>query len=212
MHEVSVSLPDHGTLLAYTDGLVERRGAGIDEGIDRLAGLLRDAPELSAADASDRLLDYLVIPLSATDDIALLLVRHVSVPATMEIEIPADSGLMQGLRARLRAWLARRGLDEGQQADAVLAVTEACNNAIEHAYAGRTGAIRLRLEHRAEALTIAIEDDGAWRPPRPDPNRGRGTMIMNATMDRAAIVNNGAGTRVELELHLGARDPEEQRL
>jgi anti-sigma regulatory factor (Ser/Thr protein kinase) len=200
IREARYTLPANGAMLAYTDGLVERRGASIDDGIDRLAELLRDGSALSAADAADRLLDYLVIPLSATDDIALLLVRHVGVPSIVEIEIPADPTLMHGVRTRLRTWLDRRGFGDEQQTDAVLAVSEACNNAIEHGYAGRTGTIRLRFEHRDDLLTFTIEDEGVWRTPEPDPSRGRGTLIMKATMDRTTIAHNGSGTRVELEL------------
>jgi len=200
IREARFTLPTNGALLAYTDGLVERRGVSIDDGIDRVAELLRDGSELPAAEAADRLLDYLVIPLSATDDIALLLVRHIGVPSLVEIEIPADPTLMHGVRTRLRTWLARRGFGEEQQTDAVLAVSEACNNAIEHGYSGRTGTIKLRFEHREDLLTFTIEDEGVWRAPEPDPTRGRGTLIMKATMDRTTIAHNGSGTRVELEL------------
>lgn len=200
VREAHFTLPANGAVLAYTDGLVERRGVSIDDGIDRLAELLRDGSELPAAEAADRLLDYLVIPLSATDDIALLLVRSVGVPSLVEIEMPADSTLMHGVRTRLRTWLDRRGFGEEQQTDAVLAVSEACNNAIEHGYANRSGTIRLRFEHRSDLLTFTIEDEGDWRPPEPDPTRGRGTLIMKATMDRTTIAHNGSGTRVELEL------------
>ena len=51
-----------------------------------------------------------------------------------------------------------------------------------------------------DLLTFTIEDEGVWRAPEPDPTRGRGTLIMKATMDRTTIAHNGSGTRVELEL------------
>ena len=40
------------------------------------------------------------------------------------------------------------GCGDDQRADTVLAITEACNNAIEHGYRGQGGTIRLTLEHR----------------------------------------------------------------
>ena len=98
IREARLTLPANGALLAYTDGLVERRGVSIDDGIDRLRSCCATVSELAAAEAADRLLDYLVIPLSATDDIALLLVRHTGVPSIVEIEIPADSTLMHDVR------------------------------------------------------------------------------------------------------------------
>ena len=57
-------------------------------------------------------------------------------PAAFRVEIPADPLVVRELRARLKAWLERRGLTEEQVADTVLAVSEACNNAIEHGYGG----------------------------------------------------------------------------
>ena len=106
-------------------------------------------------DAADRLLDYLVIPLSATDDIALLLVRNVGVPATWRSRCRADPTLMHGVVPALRR-LARpaRRRPRTSRADAVLAISEACNNAIEHGYAGRGGTIRLRFEHRAASAHV----------------------------------------------------------
>ena len=185
--EAHLALPSQMTLLAYTDGLVERRGIGIDEGMTRLADLLRERPELGADEAADVLLEKMVDPLAATDDIALLLIRLSEVPATMRIEIPSDPAVMRGLRARLRTWLSRRGLDADQQNDAILAVSEACNNAIEHAYRHNEGTIRLTLEHRGSTLLMVVEDDGTWVPPVSDPTRGRGRMIMEGTMHTARI-------------------------
>ena len=52
----------------------------------------------------------------------------------MDIEVPSDPAGLAGLRRRLRTWLELRGLAEDERDDAILAVSEACNNAIEHAY------------------------------------------------------------------------------
>ena len=49
---------------------------------------------------------------------------------------------------------------------------------------------------------VAIEDDGNWRPPVPDPTRGRGLIIMEGTMDSATVAPGTNGTRVDLELGL----------
>ncbi|GAA1244304.1 SpoIIE family protein phosphatase [Oryzihumus leptocrescens] len=68
------------TLLAFTDGLVERRGEDIDAGLERLA---RRAGTLSGPDLSE-LLSGLVARMTDTereDDVAAIAVRHVE-PAT----------------------------------------------------------------------------------------------------------------------------------
>lgn len=63
-------------LLLYTDGLVERRDRDVDEGVDALAGLLRDLAPRTADlhELSDRLLAGM-IDERPEDDVALLLVR-----------------------------------------------------------------------------------------------------------------------------------------
>jgi phosphoserine phosphatase RsbU/P len=65
-----------GTLLAfYTDGLVERRGADLDERLELLRATVRpDRPETVCA----RIMARMVGAHPATDDIALVVVRHFS--------------------------------------------------------------------------------------------------------------------------------------
>ena len=98
-------------------------------------------------------------------------------PARLEIEIPADPAEMASLRRRLQAWLELRGVSEDERIDSVLAVHEACINAIEHGYQLAGGTIRIALDHGDGVLRIVVEDNGVWRPPTPDPSRGRGILI-----------------------------------
>ena len=129
---------------------------------------------------------------------ALLVVRLTGVPERMDIEIPSDPAALAGMRRRLRAWLELRGLATDERNDAVLSVSEACNNAIEHGYAGGSGTIWLQLEHRAGELVITVEDHGAWKRPTPDPERGRGIQIMRAVMTHAQFDHAAGGTKVTL--------------
>ena len=204
IHDVDVPLPADGTLVAYTDGLIERRGWSIDVGIDLLAEVLGSSTAQGAEDLAATIVADVAATVDSGDDIALLIVRLTGVPARMELEIPSDPMELARLRRRLRAWLSLRGLGEEDRNDAVLAVSEACNNAIEHAYRGRTGAIRLLLEHGDGALEITIQDDGGWQDPTPDPERGRGLEIMRAVMHEATIEHAAGGTRVMLTRRLGA--------
>ncbi|WP_256639220.1 PP2C family protein-serine/threonine phosphatase [Streptomyces murinus] len=71
-------LPAGATLALYTDGLVERRSAGIDAGIERLADALGTlgATELEQLDAAaDALLKPMLRDSEHDDDICLLLCR-----------------------------------------------------------------------------------------------------------------------------------------
>jgi anti-sigma regulatory factor (Ser/Thr protein kinase) len=204
--EEELTLPEHSTLLAYTDGLVERRDTCIDDGIDLLAEVLAENRGGESADeTASRLLGMVHERRGAgfDDDAAFLVLRLMGIPARMDIEIPADPGALALLRTRLRRWLEARGVGEQERIDAVLAIHEACINSVEHGYQLAGGTIRVVVEHREGALDIAVEDQGQWRPPTPDPRRGRGSVIMNATMEAATVHHDRNGTRVELRQRLG---------
>jgi serine phosphatase RsbU (regulator of sigma subunit) len=66
-------LPPGSTLLLYTDGLVERRGASLDEGSAWLRRAVGELHALPLEELCDRLLAGL--PWALEDDVALLAVR-----------------------------------------------------------------------------------------------------------------------------------------
>jgi serine phosphatase RsbU (regulator of sigma subunit) len=67
---VSMTIPAHATLLAYTDGLVERRGENLDVGRERLRSAAADTSG-SVDDMLTRILDE-AIPTGSADDTAIL--------------------------------------------------------------------------------------------------------------------------------------------
>jgi PAS domain S-box-containing protein len=69
-------LPPGSTLVLYTDGLVERRAAGLDDGIARLVETVRRAGEVTAEVVAETVLRELG-PTSREDDVALLVLRSV---------------------------------------------------------------------------------------------------------------------------------------
>lgn len=76
--EHTVELPAGSTIALYTDGLVERRSAGIDAGIDRLAQAMESLEGTEPADleaAADSLLKPMLHDSEHDDDICLLLCR-----------------------------------------------------------------------------------------------------------------------------------------
>jgi serine phosphatase RsbU (regulator of sigma subunit) len=76
--EHAVVLPPGSTLLLYTDGLTERRGATLDDGLDWLRGEVAGMQDLPLEELCDRLLA--VLPEALDDDVALLALRA-SAPA-----------------------------------------------------------------------------------------------------------------------------------
>jgi serine phosphatase RsbU (regulator of sigma subunit)/anti-sigma regulatory factor (Ser/Thr protein kinase) len=202
VHEATVALPAGATVLAYTDGLIERRDWSLDVGIDLLASVLASSSASPCDALASRIVRDVAGRVGSGDDIAFLIVRALAVPARMDIEIAGDAAALAGLRRRLRAWLALRGLDQRERDDAVLSISEACNNAIEHGYHESSGTIRLVIDHSEGALEIMVEDHGSWRPPVADPARGHGIEIMRATMQTASLEREPGRTRVLLSQRL----------
>ena len=88
--------------------------------------------------------------------------------------------------------------------EVVLAVNEACANAIEHAYPPGPASFELRAIKAGGELRIAVRDRGQWREPerrRP----GRGSGIMAAAMTDVHINGTDEGTEVVMRRMLARR-------
>lgn len=121
--------------------------------------------------------------------------------APLELVFAADAGELSAVRADLRAWLDRSQVRADQGVDIVLAVSEACTNAVEHGHHGDGGVIRLRVWILDDRLRVTVADTGSWQPPTASeqPYRGRGLPVMRALMDSVTITPDSSGTVVEME-------------
>ncbi len=72
---IEVPFPPRATLVLYTDGLVERRGRPIDEGVSALAEVVRRHLALDVEQLADAILDELRAEDTAPDDTALVIAR-----------------------------------------------------------------------------------------------------------------------------------------
>jgi serine phosphatase RsbU (regulator of sigma subunit) len=71
----TVELPPGATLLLYSDGLVERRDEGLDQGLARLVDTLAAVKDLPVDELCPRLVEALVPRGSQRDDVALVAAR-----------------------------------------------------------------------------------------------------------------------------------------
>ena len=107
-----------------------------------------------------------------------------------------------------------RGFSASEVSDIVLAVGEACSNAVEHGHTTK-GQIVVRCTFADDTLTIEIGDHGRGFDEKRALNssipaeflgRGRGIPIMRAVMDGVRYEISKTGTTVFLEKRLVARD------
>jgi anti-sigma regulatory factor (Ser/Thr protein kinase) len=126
--------------------------------------------------------------------------RLVDLPraVTFHREMAADARTLFDLRASLREWL--RGVDADPRAvpDLLVAITEACANAIEHAGdpAERTILITGRRENGD--VVLSVSDDGTWRVPAAPGDRGRGIPLIEAMVDRLVLSRGSRGTTLTM--------------
>jgi serine phosphatase RsbU (regulator of sigma subunit)/anti-sigma regulatory factor (Ser/Thr protein kinase)/transcriptional regulator with GAF, ATPase, and Fis domain len=196
--EAHATVPGRATLLLYTDGLVERRGLALDDGIARASALVQDGRDRTLDDLANQIMSRLAPSGGYQDDVVLLLYRH---PAPLELDFPPHVSQLARSRAALRSWLTRARVDPDQAHDMLVAAGEAVANAIEHGHRDSPeGIISLRATALVDQVQLTIADTGSWKPPQPaaDAHRGRGITLMRALMHDIAIHPEAAGTTVHL--------------
>ena len=199
-----VELPVGTVLLLYTDGLIERRGRAIDVGLDELRRAAAEGPS-EPEELLEHILGRMVGEAERGDDIALLAVRLLAVaPEPLRLRVPSHTGSLDLVRDAVRTWLAGAPLNRGDANDVVLAVWEACANAIEHATDPREEFVEVRAEILDSRVRVTVEDTGHWTPPSEREDRGLGLQLIYASMSAVDVESGEAGTRVTFEKALAS--------
>lgn len=180
----SIPLAPGSTAVLYTDGLVERRDADIDQGVTALEHAFAGAtgsPEIIC----DRMLRALGITAEHDDDVAVLVLQHpVRTGADAELFHNAALDLLGGTEAAPRA----RAFASGVLASwrfptelhdlGVLAASELVANSLQHG----TPPMRLRLRRTDRRLIVEVTDGDDHLPRRrraePGDEAGRGISIV----------------------------------
>jgi len=126
----------------------------------------------------------------------------------IELSFPANARYLVLARLSLTGIAPVARLDETMLADLKLAVTEACANAVRHAYPDDVdGSVRLRVGLEPDLLTVEVADDGrgldvdnlpGWDASRMR-EEGMGFSIMRAVVDELEIDSTSStGTVVRL--------------
>jgi serine/threonine-protein kinase RsbW len=123
---------------------------------------------------------------------------------TVRLTMPARAEYLILARLALAGIAREVAMSEAALADLKLAVTEACGNAVRHAYSADGGTVRVVYVVGPDAIEITVEDDGPGVaieeiPDDPfadeDPvESGMGLAIIRAVMDEL-VVKPGTGGR-----------------
>jgi serine phosphatase RsbU (regulator of sigma subunit)/anti-sigma regulatory factor (Ser/Thr protein kinase) len=171
-----VRLEPGDTILMFSDGVVERRGRSLNEGLDALV-----AVTAAAGGGDPRVLCSLAtsaVEGPTDDDVAVLAVeRAIALSRSATMLVPAEptgpSRVRQWMTTRLREW----SVPEPVIGAAILCTSELTTNALLHA--GTPAQVRVDLN--AERLLVSVADTGT-----------RGTVI-RAHADTMSSRGRGLG-------------------
>ncbi|MEU4091344.1 SpoIIE family protein phosphatase [Streptomyces sp. NPDC026673] len=180
----SVPLGPGATAVLYTDGLIERRGEDIDEGVSALMNALAGATG-SPQVICDRLLRALGVTSEHADDVAVLVMQYPQREGNdSELFRNASLELLGGIEAAPRARAFAQGVLTSWRFPVelvdlgVLAASELVANSLQHG----VPPMRLRLRRTDRRLIIEVTDGDDHLPRRrraePADEAGRGISII----------------------------------
>jgi PAS domain S-box-containing protein len=185
-----VTLEEGDCLVLYTDGLVERRGESISDGLQRLADTAERLPSSSTKELCEGLVEALVPAGVARDDDVAILVARLTAPADQLHELLLPHGAQSVSRARrfVRDRLEEAGWQE--EADvAELLVSEIATNAVRYG----TPPYQVTVEFSGACVEVAVADEDVTLP--------------RAVVSKGGLAESGRGLRLlgELASNWGAR-------
>jgi serine phosphatase RsbU (regulator of sigma subunit)/anti-sigma regulatory factor (Ser/Thr protein kinase) len=189
----SFVLPEGSTLLAFTDGLIERRTEGIDVGMDRLAGVAAPLARVPVSDLVASVVSSLRLA-DGVDDVAVLALRRED---AIQTDLVGDAAAPAKARAFIsQHLLAGAKAPDVPTEDVVLTVSELVTNAVR---AGATS-IGLALHRGDDRLMIVVTDDApGWPTPKDaaiEDSNGRGLAIVQRLADDFAATVRPPGKSV----------------
>lgn len=134
----------------------------------------------------------------------------------VRLTFPAKADYLLLARLALAGLARSLPLGDEELADLKLAVTEACGNAVRHAYDGEDGSVGVAFVVGSGSLEMIVEDQGTGIAPpgndgagEPDPESfegGMGMSIIRAIVDDVDVREgaDGRGTVVRMTKYLDA--------
>lgn len=185
-------------IILYSDGLIERRGQSLTEGLSRL----EEAAARLGTDDPARLCRELISEFdpgdSRSDDIVVMVFKVRTTPIQLYRQsFSARADQLREIRRSARDWLDEQGVDDAVAEDVILGLGEATTNVVRHAYPDNTGRlIDVRMRHGDSRLVVEVEDRGRWKEEDGQSPTGHGLRILRDISDTFELDRNVLGTRV----------------
>ncbi|MGD1347280.1 SpoIIE family protein phosphatase [Mycobacterium seoulense] len=200
----TAEMPPGSLILLYTDGLVERAGETLDDGLARLEAAAAECADLPVETVCTELLSRMAPRTGYRDDVVVLALRPSHrAPRSFATVVTAAPKQIPVARERLREWLAGLDVAPKRELDILLATGEAVTNAIEHGSDGeprRTVSVEAFV--RRQTIAVTVSDTGRWvgdsSASLRSRRRGRGLSLIGGLADHVDTLRTPAGTRVTL--------------
>ena len=119
----------------------------------------------------------------------------------VELAMPAEPDSVALARQMVRGIIDRLGWSDESRTDISIAVTEACTNAVLHAYPDSTGDYEVFAWAEPDKLVVAVRDHGQGI----SAGLGLGMPLMLAIADEVNFVSEGGITEVRMSFTPGSR-------
>ena len=111
------------------------------------------------------------------------------------LDIPANAENLKTIRDFVREYIDKCDGLESYKDEIVLAIDEACQNVIRHAYRDKNGNVAIKLSFQNKEFIVSLEDDGTPAIPEKIKPRniedikpgGLGTFFINQIMDSVSF-------------------------
>ncbi|HEV2440819.1 MAG TPA: MASE1 domain-containing protein [bacterium] len=203
----TVTLPAGALLVLYTDGLIELE-RDVVAGQDALIRAARRALAGPSDDPARAILQAMHGGGRAADDVAIITLALDAAPLDrFDLTLPAEPSSAAVIRQTVRRLARVAALDEKRAAALAIAVGEAVNNTIEHAYRATAGTVHVQGVRDAAAVRVIVGDSGAWRPARAPDGGGHGLHLIEQLADSVDVMQTPTGTTVTIVMRQSHGDP-----
>ncbi len=193
----TVTMPPGALLVLYTDGLIEC-GREVIGGEQALLAAVREQVSVQEGDPAKGIRDRMLGSRRNTDDVAILTFSMEEAPMhELDLRYSATPVASRLVRRSVNRFASEAALDGDATFALSVAIGEAVNNVIEHAYLRDPGTLRVQVRREGSRIVSSVEDNGAWRRARRE-GRGHGLTIIRSLMDGVEVNLSQGGTVIKM--------------